>query len=572
MDDELTKAPTGIRGFDEITGGGLPQGRPTLVAGGPGCGKTLFGMEFLVRGATQFGEPGVFVSFEETETDLVKNVKSLGFDLDVLVEQGKIVLDYVFIERREILETGEYDLEGLFVRLADSIDTVGAKRIVLDTLEALFAGFPNESILRAEIRRLFRWLKDRGLTAVITGERGKDTLTRHGLEEYISDCVILLDHRVTAQISTRRFRIVKYRGSMHGTNEYPFLIDDEGITILPITSVGLDYKVSTERISSGIPRLDAMLGGEGFYRGSSVLVSGTAGTGKTSIAACLADAVCGRGETCLYFAFEESEDQIVRNMRSIGLDLGKWVQEGLLRIHAARPTAYGLEMHLVGMHKHISEVKPSVVIVDPVSNLVSIGDASEVKLLLMRMVDLMKQLGITSLFTSLVGGGSDIEATEIGVSSLMDTWILVRDIEVDGERNRELYVIKSRGTAHSNQVREFLLSERGVELVDVYVGPGGVLTGAARAGREARERADALLERQEVERRLREIERRRKVREARIAALRAELEADEEDANRIVLEQRMRETALTEGREELARLRKADAPSETEVRGNGRRL
>lgn len=559
MDDVLIKVPTGIRGFDEITGGGLPQGRPTLVAGGPGCGKTLFGMEFLVRGATEFGEPGVFVSFEETEKDLVKNVKSLGFNLSELTRQEKIITDYVFIERREILETGEYDLEGLFVRLASSIDTIGAKRIVLDTLEALFSGFPNESILRAEIRRLFRWLKERGITAVVTAEKGRDTLTRHGLEEYISDCVIFLDHRVTSQVSTRRFRIVKYRGSLHGTNEYPFLMDDKGISILPITSVGLDYKVSSERVSSGIGRLDTMLGGEGFYRGSSVLVSGTAGTGKTSIAAYFADATCRRGEKCLYVAFEESESQIIRNMKSIGLDLEPWVKKGLLRFHAARPTAFGLEVHLVTMHKLIGEFSPSTIIMDPISNLVSVGDPDEVKALLMRLVDLLKQSRITSLFTSLVMSGEDLEGTKIGVSSLMDTWLLVRDIETQGERNRGLYIIKSRGMAHSNQIREFLLTEKGVELIDVYVGPAGVLTGTARAAQEARERADETSSRQETERKLREIERRRKVREAQIAALRAESESDEEEAKRLLQEENLRDAAAAKERERIAHLRKADA-------------
>jgi circadian clock protein KaiC len=558
LDEALAKAPTGIRGFDEITGGGLPQGRPTLVAGGPGCGKTLFGMEFLVRGATQFGESGVFVSFEESEKDLVKNVKSLGFDLKSLTEQEKIITDYVHIEPREILETGEYDLDGLFVRLADSIDAIGARRVVLDTLEALFSGLPNESILRSEIRRLFRWLKDRGITAVVTAEKGRDTLTRYGLEEYISDCVIFLDHRVTAQMSTRRLRIVKYRGSIHGTNEYPFLIDERGISILPITSVGLDYKVSSERVPTGIPRLDAMLGGEGFYRGSSVLVSGTAGTGKTSIAAHFADAACARGGKCLYFAFEESESQIVRNMQSIGLDLDRWIKRGLLRFHAARPTAFGLEMHLVSMHKTINELGPSTVIVDPVTNLVSIGDPDEVKMLLMRLVDLLKQHRVTSLFTSLVTGGEDPEGTSVGVSSLMDSWILVRDIETEGERNRGLYVIKSRGMAHSNQVREFLLTDHGVELLDVYVGPAGVLTGAARASQEARDRVEEALMRQETERKLREIELRRKMREAQIAALQADSESDAEEEKRIIAEANVRRASILEDRERIAHLRKAD--------------
>lgn len=564
--DELIKVPTGIRGFDEITGGGLPQGRPTLVAGGPGCGKTLFGMEFLVRGATEFNEPGVFVSFEETEKDLVKNVKSLGFNLNELMRREKILTDYVYIERREIMEAGEYDLEGLFVRLGGSIDAVGAKRIVLDTLEALFSGFPNESILRAEIRRLFRWLKDRGITAIVTAEKGKDTFTRHGLEEYISDCVIVLDHRVTGQVSTRRFRIVKYRGSMHGTNEYPFLIDDRGISILPITSVGLDYNVSNDRVSSGIPRLDSMLGGEGFYRGSSILVSGTAGTGKTSVAACFADGTCSRGERCLYFAFEESESQIVRNVKSIGVDLEKWVQRGLLRFHAARPTAFGLEMHLVAMHKLICELTPSTIVMDPISNLVSAGDPDEVKTLLMRLVDLLKKDRITSLFTSLVAGGNDLEGTDIGVSSLMDTWVLVRDMETEGERNRGVYVVKSRGMAHSNQIREFLLTNKGVELVDVYVGPSGVLAGAARAAQEVKEKAEEASSRREIERRLREIERRHQVREAQIAAIRAESDSDEEEAKRLLEEANLREAAVSLSRERMASLRKADAPSTTKAK------
>lgn len=566
LDEGLVKVPTGIRGFDEITGGGLPQGRTSLIAGGPGSGKTLFGMEFLVRGVNQFGENGVFVSFEETERDLAKNVKSLGFNLNDLVAREKLIIDYVFIERTEILETGEFNLDGLFVRLADSMESIGAKRIVLDSLEALFSGFPNESILRAEIRRLFRWLKDKGVTAVVTAEKGKDTLTRHGLEEYISDCVIFLDHRVTDQISTRRFRVVKYRGSMHGTNEYPFLIDEEGISLLPITSVGLDYEVSTERVSSGIPRLDSMLGGEGgFYRGSSVLVSGTAGTGKTSIAANFAEATCRRGEKCLYFAFEESKSQIIRNMKSIGIDLAPRVESGLLKFHASRPTSFGLEMHLVTMHKLIKELEPSTVIVDPVSNLVSIGYAAEVKMLLMRLVDILKQSRITSLFTSLTDL-SNQEQTEIGVSSLMDTWLLVKEIEIEGERNRGMYIIKSRGMAHSNQVREFLLTSSGVELIDVYVGPGGVLTGAARSSQEAKEKAEALRIRQERERKLREIERRRQVREARMAALRAEAEAEEEEAKRILDEANLREEVLAEDREQIARLRKADISSNTSAK------
>ena len=555
----LEKAQTGINGFDEITGGGLPKGRPTIVAGGPGCGKTLFGMEFLIRGAVEFNEPGVFVSFEETEEDLAKNMISLGFDLNALTGQKKILTDYVFIERREIMETGEYDLEGLFIRLAYAIDTIQAKRIVFDTLETLFSGFTNEAILRSEIRRLFRWIKEKGLTAVVTAEKGTDTLTRHGLEEYVSDCVIFLDHRIISQVATRRLRVVKYRGSLHGTNEYPFLIDEKGLSVLPITSVGLTYDVSKERISTGIPRLDTMFGGKGFYRGSSILISGTSGAGKSSLCAHFADAVCGAGERCLYFAFEESSSQIVRNMRSIGIPLEKWIKKGLLHFQNARPTVYGLEMHLVSMHKLIRDFKPSAVIIDPVSNLISVGDPAEVKLLLMRLVDLFKQYGITSFFTSLTGDTAHPEATEIGVSSLMDTWILLRDIETEGERNRGLYVIKSRGMAHSNQIREFLITGSGVDLLDVYVGAGGALTGSARASQEAKEKSAELAAMQNRNRMLRDFERRRKVREAQLAVIAAESEADEEEAESLLVEEKQREAAMTQQRRRMTELRKADA-------------
>ena len=462
----IRKAPTGIAGLDEITFGGLPAGRPTLVCGSAGCGKTLLAMEFLVRGAIAYGEPGVFMSFEEGAEELAENVRSLGFDLEDLIGRERLVIDYVQVERGEIEETGEYDLEGLFLRLGYAIDSIGAKRVVLDTIEALFGGLSNEHLLRAELRRLFRWLKDRGVTAIITGERGEGTLTRYGLEEYIADCVILLDHRVTGQLANRRLRVVKYRGSIHGTNEYPFIIDEKGIEVLPITSLGLAHAASTERISSGVSELDDMLGGEGYYRGSRVLVSGTAGTGKTSLAAHFVDAACRRGERCIYFAFEESMSQVVRNMRSIGLDLEPWIRQGLLEFYASHPTLNGLERHLVTMYKTVRTFQPRVVVVDPVTNFVSVGSTEEVSSMLIRLVDFLKTHQVTSLFTSLTRGGQDLEQTDVGISSLMDSWLLVRETEADGERNRVLQVLKSRGMAHSNQLRRFLLTQRGVRLVD----------------------------------------------------------------------------------------------------------
>lgn len=553
----LGKAPTGIHGLDEITGGGLPKGRPTLVCGSAGCGKTLLGMEFLVKGATEYGEPGVFLAFEETAEELTENVRSLGFDLDDLIDQKKLAVDFVHLERSEIEETGEYDLEGLFIRLGHAIDSTGAKRVVLDTLETLYAGLSNAAILRAELRRLFRWLKQKGVTAIVTAERGEGALTRHGLEEYVSDCVITLDHRVTEQVATRRIRVVKYRGSRHGTNEYPFLIDERGIDVLPITSVGLDHDASQERISTGLPRLDAMLGGEGFYQGTSVLVSGTAGVGKSSLAATFVEAACGRGEKALYFAFEESRGQIVRNMRSIGIDLEPWIKKGLLQFHAARPTFSGLEAHLAAMYKAVRDFQPRVVVVDPISNFISVGTLAEIKAMMMRLVDFLKASGITGLFTSLTHDGVT-EQTDRSISSLIDTWVLLRDIEVNGERNRGLYILKSRGMPHSNQIREFTLSERGIQLTDVYLGPEGVLTGSSRLAQEAREQAAAVRRTEEVERTRRTLERKRTAMEAQIAALRADFEAEEEELSRRVRQEQGREDRLSQDREAMGRSRQAD--------------
>ena len=534
VNKSLKKSPTGIQGFDEITGGGLPAGRPTLVCGGPGCGKTLFAIEFLVRGTTQFNEPGVFMSFEETNEELIKNVASLGFDLEGLVKNKKIVLEHVHIERSEIEETGEYDLEGLFIRLGYAIDTIGAKRVVLDTIESLFAGLPNQLILRAELRRLFRWLKVKGVTAIITGERGEETLTRQGLEEYVSDCVIMLDHRITEQTSTRRLRVVKYRGSMHGTNEYPFLIDEKGFSVLPVTSLGLKHSVSNERISSGITALDKMLEGKGFYRGSTVLVSGTAGVGKTSIAAHFAEAACKRGERVIYFCFEESPDQLMRNMHSIGIKLEQWVRKGLLQFQATRPTFYGLEMHLAVTHKTVNAFEPDIVILDPINTFV-VGDKEfEVKNMLMRIVDFLKAKQITALFTGLTSGESALENTDVGISSLIDTWLLLRDIELNGERNRGMYVLKSRGMANSNQIREFILTDHGVELREVYVGASGVLTGSARIAQQALENAEVLTRKNDIERKKREIERKRKALDAQIVTLHANFESEESEAVRML--------------------------------------
>jgi circadian clock protein KaiC len=563
----LPKSRTGIRGLDEITGGGLPAGRPTLVCGAAGCGKTLLGMEFLVRGAREYGEPGVFMAFEETGEELVDNVASIGFDLNALVARKMLLLDYVFVDRSEFEETGEYDLEGLFIRLGYAIDSIKAKRVVLDTIEGLFAGLPNQAIVRTELRRLFRWLKEKGVTVVITGERGDGTLTRYGLEEYVSDCVISLDHRVVDQVTTRRIRVVKYRGTTHGTNEYPFLIEKDGISIWPITSMQLEQTASHERIPTGIERLDTMLGGKGFYRGSSILLSGTAGTGKTSVATTFAEATCRRGERCLYVSFEESPSQIVRNMGTIGIDLEPWVKKGRLQFQTVRPFHFGLEMHLARLIKFITEFAPSVVIIDPISGLDTSGTSLEVKAALMRLVDYLKQKGITAMLTDLKMGGGALGRTDAAISSLVDTWLVLRDLESNGERNRGLHVLKSRGMGHSNQVREFVLSEGGIQLTDVYIGPSGMLTGSARVAQEARERAEHVSLNEEAERQQLALECKRAALEGQIAALRAEFSAEEATIARIFSQDKLREASLASDKVEMGRSRQHDI-----VKNNGIRV
>ncbi len=560
----LPKTPTGISGLDEITEGGLPTGRPTLICGDAGAGKTLFAIEFILRGALDYKEPGVIISFEEKAVDMEKNVASMGFDLKKMQKNNLVKFDHIHIERSEIEETGEYDLDGLFIRIGYAIDNIGAKRVVLDTIENLFGGLENEGILRAEIRRLFTWLRDKGVTTVITAERGTGSLTRHGLEEYVSDCVILLDHRIINQISTRRLRVVKYRGSLHGTNEYPFLIGEDGISVLPITSLQLNNRVTTTRVSSGIPTLDLMLSGKGFFKGSSILVSGTAGTGKTSMAVSFAHAACLRKERCLYFAFEESEHQIIRNMRSIGMHLQEHVDKGLLQFVASRPTMYGLEMHLLNIFKKIKEFKPQIVILDPITNLITAGLMFEVKAILIRLIDYLQEEQITVMFTALNLNTVTTEQTDEGVSSLVDAWITIKDIESNGERNRGLYIMKSRGMNHSNQIREFVITNHGLNLIDVYLGPDGILTGSARESQLLNESAGQELRSFAVTRKDREIDRKRKVLEAQILSLKEEFDSVQDELNKSYMEDDLRKEILEKNRKQLSQIRSNST-------GNGKR-
>lgn len=557
----IAKALTGIEGLDEITRGGLPRGRPTLVCGGAGCGKTLLALEFLMRGAVQFDEPGVLITFEESPDEIATNVASLGFDLEAMIAERRLAIDHVRIDRAEIEEAGEYDLEGLFIRIQLAIDEVGAKRIVLDTIESLFSSFTDEAVLRAELRRLFRFLKDRGLTAVITGERGEGQLTRQGLEEYVSDCVIFLDHRTVEQQSIRRLRIVKYRGTAHGTNEYPFIIGEDGFSVLPITSLGLDHAVSSEIVSFGVADIDRMLGSGGVYRGSTVLVSGVAGTGKTSLGAAFIDATCRRGERGLLVSYEESEAQIVRNMQSIGLDLRPWIADGRLHIHSTRPSTHGLEAHLLLFHDLVSKLAPQAVVIDPISSLLSVGSRGEARTVLVRLIDFLKSHGVTALYTDLTPGDARMESTEIGISSLIDTWFLLRQIEVGGERNRTLFLLKSRGMGHSNQVRELLLSERGIELREAYLGRDGVLTGSARLLQEARDRDERVRAEEERRRASEQLDAKSRALEAQIAALEADLGATRRRLQEASLETERAERLHEEDARALARSRHADGHS-----------
>ncbi len=555
----LKKTPTGIDGFDEITGGGLPQGRPTLICGGPGCGKTLFSIEFLVHGAIQFNEPGVFVSFEETESELTQNVSSLGFDLKKLQKQKKISLEHVYVERSEITKTGEYDLEGLFVRLGYAIDSIGAKRIVLDTLEVLFASLGDSGILRSEVRRLFRFLKEKGVTAIITAERGDGNLTRYGIEEYVSDCVISLDHRVHEQLTTRRLRVVKYRGSTHGTNEYPFLIRSKGFSVMPVTTMGLQAKASEARLSSGIPQLDEMLEGRGYYAGSTVMVTGPAGCGKSSFASHFLESVCRSGKRSLYFSFEESPNQIIRNMRSIGIDLANWEKKNLLKFDATRPSYYGLEMHLAQSIKLIEEFKPVAVVIDPLTDLTTIGSTNEVRLMLARLIDYLKNKGITAVLTGL-RNAHDVERDDgESISSLTDTWISLNWVHSAGERNRTIAVIKSRGMDHSNQVREFLLTKSGSKFVDIYLGAAGVLTGSMRVSQEAKDAAESQARSQEVSHLTAQLEAKRIFYAAQSTALAAELKASEAEL--------LKALSLSNLKQEQARLDRIDMAASRRKKG-----
>jgi circadian clock protein KaiC len=554
----IGKAATGIRGLDDVTGGGLPQGRPTLLCGSAGCGKTLFGMTFLYNGAVEYDEPGVFLAFEEQPEDLIKNVGSLNYDVEKLIADKKLAIDHVEIERTKISESGEYDLEGLFIRLGFAIDSIGAKRVVIDTIETLFSGLEDEQILRSELRRLFEWLKSKGVTAIITGERGEGTLTRYGLEEYVADCVILLDNRVNDQLSTRRLRIIKYRGSAHGTNEYPFIIDEQGITVMPITSSGLTHEASTKRLPSGIPDLDRMLEGKGYFKGSSILVSGMAGSGKSTVAAHFIDATCAAGQHSIYFAMEESPHQIIRNMHSVGIDLQKWVDKKLLRFSARRPSLFGLETHLATMYRDVTDFDPTAVVIDPMSALLNAGSSGDVHSMILRLVDFLKARGVTALFTNL-GVSSESVTTEIQISSLMDTWLLLYNRESNGEHNRQLYLLKSRGMAHSNQVREFILSSDGIKLRQAYIGPEGVLTGSARLAQEARDKAAVLVREQDMERRNRELERRRREIVAQIESLQAQLASEEAEATLLNREGAAREDQLGADRVAMGVSRKTAA-------------
>ncbi|MBA3285861.1 MAG: circadian clock protein KaiC [Nitrosopumilus sp.] len=557
----LKKCPTGIIGLDEITFGGLPKNRCTLICGGAGSGKSIFGIEFVIRGAEFYKEPGLFVAFEENEEELNQNITSLGFNIKELIDSNLLVLDYVHIDRAEFKEIGSYNLDGLFIRLSDSIDRFKIKRVVLDTIEVLFGNFTNEIILRSELQRLFRWFKEKNVTVVVTAEQGVNTFSRYGLEEYVADCVILLDNRMHQQISTRRLRVAKYRGSSHGNNEYPFIINDSGISIIAITSIKLDYPVSNKHVSSGIKQLDTMFGDKGFYSGSSILVSGAAGNGKTSIAASFSNGTCELGKKCFYFTLDESVDQIIRNMNSIGIDLSQWINKDLLRFHAINPYTAGLEAHLADIQRLTNEFNPSVVIIDPIANLKILGPLNEVQGILSILVNFFKNKQITTMFTSLVPEEKFGYVVEEGISNLMDTWVFLQYIHGEGERNRGISILKSRGMSHSNQLREVILSDKGIHLQNVYIGQDKVLAGSARLVQATKLEIENSNRESELKHRERQIEITRKSLEAQISALHETLEDAKEEAIHLNEQKGNIYKLLEESRIEISKMRMADISS-----------
>jgi len=555
----IDKSPTGIEGFDEITMGGLPRARPTLVCGKAGSGKTLFAVEFIYKGAKEFDEPGVFVAFEETPEELQKNVASLGWDLQELISSKKLIIEHIQINPSEIIETGEYTLDGLLLRLEAAIDEIGAKRLAIDTLEVLFGSYTNNFILRSEIQRLFRFLKKRKITTLITGEKGEGRLTRHGLEEYVSDCVISLEHSLNKGIATRRLRVVKYRGSRHGTNEYPFFIDKDGFSLMPITDLEMNYDISSEKLSTGISRLDTMFGGEGIYRGSSILISGTAGTGKSTLAMTFAKASCQRGEPCLFISFEEAPNQIIRNMHSVGFKLDKFLKKELLHFYSTRPTMMGLEEHLYMLQSLIEKNGPQMVIVDPITNLLSISSDLEVKWMFTRLIDYIKRKNITIVMTDLTEQDNFYrESSTVGISSLIDTWIFLRDMENGGEKNKGLYILKARGLNHSNQIREFRITSGGINLLDVYTGPGGVLTGSARIAQMVNDKLEELKRNQQIESKQKQLELMRKHMELKIAEIKAEFAKQETELQQLIEQERVKQQMVEAAKKEMAKSRRAD--------------
>ena len=461
---KLPKSLTGIQGLDDITYGGIPQNRPTLLVGSIGTGKTIFAMEYIINGITMFNEPGVFMTFEEQTDELQINVTSMGYNLSKLIADNKIYLEHLHIDHREIQATGKYDIEGLFIRIEMAIEKVKAKRIVLDALDTLFIGLDSQ-ILRSEIKRLFFWLKEKKVTAIITSEVGDIFLTRLGFEEVVADCVIELNNRLNNQISTRRLRIVKYRGSYHSTNEYPFMIDHKGITIFPIISEAPQIIVSNERISSGIKQIDEMLDGRGFYVGSSILVSGSAGTGKSSIAASFIKDVCEKKGTALYCAFEEAPNQIKRNMASIGIFLEPYEKSGNLHFYYSRPTLQTLELHFIAIKKLIKQINPSVVILDPITNLMIENINSDIRTMLTRFVDYLKMEQITVLLTATLTVSSlELIQSNEGISSMVDTCIMIQEKNIIDSRRRTLYIMKSRGICNSKKEVEFIITSEGISI------------------------------------------------------------------------------------------------------------
>ena len=542
---------TGVKGLDDVLGGGIPQGHAMLLVGKPGTGKSILSMEYLLHGIELHKENGVYISFEESEKQIISNAASFGWKFEEMVKKNKLAISYIDMQPEQMRTVGDYDLSALILRVKGAIKKVNARRVVIDGINNLLSTFDDERIIRSDLLRLIREIKEVNATIFITGERGHDSWSKMGFEEYLADGLMHLDNRTDGNYQTREIQVVKCRGINHYTGKSPFIINSEGMSIRPLITADFDYKVLKSRVSTGIADIDNMLGGKGLYRGSTVYITGPSGAGKTSISSSFANGACSRGERALFLAFEESSDQIIRNMKSIGLSLDKWVNEKLLYFYTARATTNSLEGHLDNIMTMVREVEPTCVVLDPISAFRPIANENETKLMLIRLNDYLRARKITTVFTALSSDGEYSEHADVQLSSIADTWIVVRIMDYKGERNNVMQLMKSRGMSHSRQMKEMYFTGNGLKLQNVYQGPEGVLTGAARIGQEKYEKLKEARNVIEIDKNRKKIERKKSLLEASIEALKHEYEEELEALHAAIEEAEEQNSKIKETRKEI---------------------